>query len=206
MGCSTKVWVLLILNPATQFLELEILDDPSSASIVSALIRFMSHHGSKNIFLSDMGSNFWSLATRYATMPDKEIQKLPPMWKRLLSKDVETLSSHGGYLWLLFSTERHQAVGRIELIVNKMKKYLKKSGVLNIFQTPNFTKSEMSTILASVVTTLNTRPLAIYKDEIFSPQTFYYHNFSMNPNTDSILPIIKNTENSIEKQIQETSM
>ena len=122
--CTTKVWILLILNPATQFLELEILDDSSSASIVSALIRFMSHHGSKNIFLSDMGSNFWPLATRYATVPDEEIKKLPPMWKRLLSKDIETLSSHGGYLWLLFSTERHQAVGRIELMVNKVKKYL----------------------------------------------------------------------------------
>ena len=96
--CTTKVWVLLILNPATQFLELEILDDPSSASIVSALIRFMSHHGSKNIFLSDMGSNFWPLATKYATVPDEEIKKLLPMWKRLLSKDIEALSSHGGYL------------------------------------------------------------------------------------------------------------
>ena len=45
--CEKKVWVLLILNPATQFLELEILDDSSSASIVSGLIRYMSHHGNK---------------------------------------------------------------------------------------------------------------------------------------------------------------
>ena len=94
--CTTKVWILLILNPATQFLELEILDDSSSASIVSALIRFMSHHGTKNMFLSDIGSNFWPLATRYATVPDEELKKLPPMWKRLLSKDIETLSSHRG--------------------------------------------------------------------------------------------------------------
>ena len=64
-------------------------------------------------------------------------------------------------------------------------------------------KSEMSTILASVVTTLNTRPLAIYKDEIFSPQTFHYHNFTMNPNNDSIMPIIKSTRNSIEEQIED---
>ena len=61
----------------------------------------------------------------------------------------------------------------------------------------------MSTILASVVTTLNTRPLAIYKDEIFSPQTFHYHNFTMNPNNDSIMPIIKSTSNSIEEQIED---
>ena len=91
-------------------------------------------------------------------------------------------------------------------MVNRMKKYLKKLGVLNLFQTPNFTKSEMSTILASVTTTLNTRPLAIYKDEIFIPYNFYYHNFSINPNSDSILPIIKKTEDLIENQIQEASM
>ena len=88
-------------------------------------------------------------------------------------------------------------------MVNKMKKYLKKSGVLNLSNTPNFTKSEISTILASVSTTLNTRPLAIYKGEIFSPQTFHYHNFTMTPNTDSIMPIIKSTPYSIEEQINE---
>ena len=76
--CTTKVWILLILNPATQFLELEILDDSSSASTASALIRFMSYQGSKNIFLSDMGSNFWPLATKYAAVPDEEIKSFHP--------------------------------------------------------------------------------------------------------------------------------
>ena len=88
-------------------------------------------------------------------------------------------------------------------MANKMKKYLKKSGVLNLFKTANFTKSEMATTLASVTTTLNTRPLAIYKGEIFSPQSFYYNNFTINPNTDSIMPIIKNTKDSIEEQIKD---
>ena len=150
-----------------------------------------------------MGSNFWPLANKYATIPDEELKSLPPIWRKLLSKDVETLSSHGGYLWLLFSTERHQAVGRIELMVNKMKKYLKKSGVLNLFKTSYFTRSEMSTFLASVSTNLNTIPLAIYKDEILSPQTLHYHNFTMTPNTDSIIPIIKSTNDSIEQHIQD---
>ena len=88
-------------------------------------------------------------------------------------------------------------------MVNKMKKNLKKSGVLNPFKTAHFTRSEMSAILASVSTTLNTRPLAIYKDEILSPQTFHYHNFTMTPNTDSIMPMIKSTDDSIEQQINE---
>ena len=78
--------------------------------------------------------------------------------------------------------------------------------MLNLFKTANFTKTEMATILASVTTTLNTRPLAIYKGEIFSPQSFHYHNFTMNPNTDSIMPIIKNTEDSIEEQIKDAEL
>ena len=103
--CTSKVWILLILNPATQFLSLEILENQSSAAIVSALIRHMAKHGSKNVFMSDMGSNFWPLATRYSTLPDSEIKGLPPMWKRLLTKDIGVLNSHGGYLWLLFSMD-----------------------------------------------------------------------------------------------------
>ena len=61
----------------------------------------------------------------------------------------------------------------------------------------------MSTILASLSTTLNTRPLAIYKGKIFSPQTFHYHNFTMTPNTDSIIPMIKSRTDSIEEKINE---
>ena len=127
--CVKKVFILLILNPATQFLELEILDDASSASIVSGFICFISHHGNKNIICFDMGSNFWPLANRYATLPDKELRSLPPLWKRLLSKDMETLAQHGGYLWVLFSTDRHEAVSRVELMVGKITRYLKRAGV-----------------------------------------------------------------------------
>ena len=61
----------------------------------------------------------------------------------------------------------------------------------------------MSTILASVSTTLNKMPLAIYKGEIFSSQTFHYHNFTQTLNTDSIMPIIKSTSDLIEDQINE---
>ena len=45
--CSSKVWLLLILNPATQFVAIEILQDQSSASIVVALIRYMAKAGPK---------------------------------------------------------------------------------------------------------------------------------------------------------------
>ena len=150
----------------------------------------MAKHGPKNVFMSDMGSNFWPLATKYATIPDSEIKGLPPMWKRLLTKDIGVLNSHGGYLWLLFSTDQHESVSRVEKMVHKIKLYLKKSQVLNQFLTPNFTSTEMETILSSLVTTINTRPLAIYKNEILTPQSYYFHTFKMSPISDSTIPII----------------
>ena len=107
---------------------------------------------------------------------------------------------------MLFSTERHQAVGRVEIMVNKLKKYLKKSGVFHLFKSAHFTRSDMATILASVSTTLNTRPLTIYKEEILTPQYFHYHNFNMNPNTDSIMPLIKSISESIQQYIQEAAL
>ena len=118
---------------------------------------------------------------------------------------METLAQHGGYLWVLFSTERHKAIGRVELMVGKVKKYLKRAGVFYLFKSANFTMSEMSTILASIVSTLNTRPLTIFQAEILSLQYFHFHNFSQNPNTDSISPMIKSTSESIETQIQEAA-
>ena len=103
-----------------------------------------------------------------------------------------------GYLWLLFSKDHHVAISRIEKMVHKIKTYLKKAEVL----VPHYTASEMETVLASIVTTLNTRPLVIFKDEILTPQTFHYHSFQMTPITDSTNLLVKNAEDSIEQQIK----
>ena len=61
------------------------------------------------------------------------------------------------------------------MMVNKVKKYLKKSGLFYLFKSANCTRSEMATILATIATTLNTRPLAIFKAEVLTPQYFHYH-------------------------------
>ena len=90
----------------------------------------------------------------------------------------------------------------MEKIVHKVKLYLKKSEILNQFLTPNFTSSEMETILSSLVSTLNSRPLAIYKNKILTPQSYFFHTFKMSPIADSTIPIIKSTETSLEDQIK----
>ena len=50
-NCHNKIWLLLTLNPATQFLSIEILQNQSTSEVISGLIRHMSKYGSKNIFL-----------------------------------------------------------------------------------------------------------------------------------------------------------
>ena len=59
--CTQKIYFLLLLNPATQFLAIEILQDYSTAEVIAGLIRHMSKFGAKNIFLSDNGSHFMPL-------------------------------------------------------------------------------------------------------------------------------------------------
>ena len=87
-------------------------------------------------------------------------------------------------------------------MVHRIKNYLKQSEILNKFLAPNFTSTEMQTILSSLLTTINTRPLAIYKNEILTPQSYYYHNFKMTPISDATIPIVKSTETSLEDQIK----
>ena len=80
MNCHNKIWLLLLLNPSTQFLSIEILQNQSTGEVISGSIRYMAKYGSKNMFLSDNGSHFWPLRTRYATAPKTAQTSLPPLW------------------------------------------------------------------------------------------------------------------------------
>ena len=62
--CTNKVWLLLLLNPATQFLAIEILENQSSAAIVSALIRHMSKHGTKKYIHVQYGLEFLAISNK----------------------------------------------------------------------------------------------------------------------------------------------
>ena len=112
-NCQRKIWFLLLLNPATQFLSVEILQNYSMAEVISGLIWHMSKFGSKNVFLSDNGSHFMPLRNKYATAPKTVDTSLLPLWKKLIN-NVKILNAHGGHLWLVFSTGWHQALLRIE--------------------------------------------------------------------------------------------
>ena len=70
--------------------------------------------------LSNNGLHFWPLRTKYATSPKTTQTELPPLWRKLIN-DVKILNAHGGHLWLIFLTGRHEALSRIEKIVHKIK-------------------------------------------------------------------------------------
>ena len=82
MNCHRKIWFLLLLNPSTQFLSIEILQNQSTGEVISGLIRHMAKFGSKNVFLSDNGSHFMPLRTQYASAPKTDDTSLPPLWKK----------------------------------------------------------------------------------------------------------------------------
>ena len=42
----------------------------------------------------------------------------------------------------------------------------------------------------------------MYKNEILTPQSYFFHTFKMSPIADSTIPIIKSTETSLEDQIK----
>ena len=112
-NCHNKIWLLLLLNPSTQFLSIEILQNQSTGEVISGLIRHMAKFGSKNVFLSDKGSHFWPLSTQYETAPKTAETSLPPLWQKLIN-NVKILNAHGGHLWMMFSTGRHEALSRVE--------------------------------------------------------------------------------------------
>ena len=63
----------------------------------------------------------------------------------------------------------------------------------------------METFLASILTTINSRPLCIYKNDIITPQTYYHPNFTISPLTNGTDFLINNTQEDIgdlEEQIK----
>ena len=143
-NCHNKIWLLLLLNPSTQFLSIEILQNQSTSEVISGLIRHMSKYGSKNVFLSDNESHFWPLRTKYATSPKTAQTSLPPLWRKLIN-DVKILNAHSGHLWLFFSMGHHEALSRIEKMVHRIKQHLKRTQIFDQFSTPRYSCPEIET-------------------------------------------------------------
>merc|ERR1712121_74896 len=93
-----------------------------------------------------------------------------------------------------FSSKRHEALSCIEKQVHKIKKHLKQMQIFEQFNTPTYSCSEIDTFLASILTTINSRPLCIYKNDIITPQSYYHHNFTISPLTNGTDSLINNAQ------------
>ena len=171
MNCIRKISFLLLNNPATQFLSVEILQNYSTAEVISGLIRHMSKFGAKNVFLSDNRSHFMPLRTKYATTLETVDTSLPILWNKLVN-NIKVLNAHRGSLWFFFSMGRHEALSRIEKMVHKVKQHLKWTQIFEQFNTPTYSCLEIETFLASILMTINSRPLYIYNNDIITPQSY----------------------------------
>ena len=97
-----------------------------------------------------------------------------------------------------FSTGRHKALSRIEKMVHKLKQHLKRTQIFEQFLTPTYSCSEIETFLASILTTINSHLLCIYKNDIITPQSYYHHNFTISPLTNGSDSLINNTQVDLE--------
>ena len=83
-------------------------------------------------------------------------------------------------------------------MVHKIKQHLKRTQIFDQFNTPTYSCSEIETFLASILTTINSRPLCIYQNDIITPQSYYHHNFSISPIINGPNPLIHNTQEELE--------
>ena len=97
----------------------------------------------------------------------------------------------------MFSTGRREALSRIEKMVHKIKQHLKRTQIFDQFLTPRYSCSEIETFLVSILTTINSRPLCIYKNDIITPQS-YHHNFTISLLTNGTDSLIDNTQDDLE--------
>ena len=104
---------------------------------------------------------------------------------------------------MVFSKSRHEAVSVVEKCVQKVKYFLETSQIMEQFKVPNLTTSEMETILAITVSTINSRPLAIIDGIILSPLSFGQHDFTISSRvaTDDVVAMISEVERTTETSL-----
>ena len=93
---------------------------------------------------------------------------------------------------------RHESLSRIEKMVHRIKQHLKRTQIFEQFLTPRYNCSEIKTFLASILMTINSHPLCIYKNNIITSQSYYHHNFTISPLTNGSDSLINNTQEDLE--------
>jgi hypothetical protein len=174
-GTTTKRWILVILNDL-RVTRLYIVQDQSAEAIVSGLIRHAARFGPVLFMSSDLGSNFIPLADKTSDIStddknyNSDLKNLPPMWRRLVEPQFTAKLREVGCSWRIFAKDRHEALGRAESVVARIKWSLKNTSIFR--QNLEMSQCDWDTILSLLERQFNDKPIFAVNGQAYSAQDF----------------------------------
>lgn len=162
-----KSYVAIFVCMATKALHIELVEDLSTETFISALKRFMSRRGKVQNLYSDNGRNFVGA--------DHELQKL--FKSEEFKRNVLESATAERIVWHFISARSPHFDGLWESAVRSMKLHLKRT-----IGNASLTVIEMITVLAQVETILNSRPLTPLSDDPMDLKALTPGNFLIGEN------------------------
>lgn len=149
----TKGYVCLFVCFATKALHLEAVSDLSTPAFLSALTRFVARRDCPNCIYSDNGRNFVGAARQIASNFEKHVKEL---------RDIAVEKfGHQHLQWHFIPAAAPHMGGLWEAGVKSLKIHFKKTAGQS-----KYTFEEFSTLLASIESCLNSRPLGPISENI----------------------------------------
>lgn len=149
-----KVWVALFTCAVVRAVHLEVVEDLSASSCLSALRRFMALHGTPSLIVSDNALAF-----------KKASRCLNALWKSLRSETVQNYFGHKGINWDFNIPRAPWWGGFFERMIGVTKTCLRRSMKAQKLSLMNFI-----TLLHEIAAIINQRPLTRVTTEIDEPQ------------------------------------
>ncbi|XP_056094778.1 uncharacterized protein LOC130073406 [Rhinichthys klamathensis goyatoka] len=167
-----KAYVALFTCAVTRAVHLELVSSQSTESFLLALKRFVSRRGLCKVIYSDNAKTF-----------KRANQDLSELWKAIKDPQILEYFSGKGITWRFIVERAAWWGGFWERLVRSVKTSLRK-----VLGKASLTFEEMSTLLAEVEATLNSRPLTFVHNEIDEPQPLTPAHFLVGERLTSLPP------------------
>ncbi|XP_058449300.1 uncharacterized protein LOC131429265 [Malaya genurostris] len=155
---ASKGYIALFICFSTKAVHLEAVSDLGSSAFIASFIRFTSRYGMPSKMFSDNATNF-----RAASKQLQEINQ--SMNSAVHSNQVADFMTNKGVDWNFIPARSPHHGGLWESAIKTAKQYLGK-----IAGNQNFTFEELSTLLAQVAATMNSRPITPISSNVNDPQ------------------------------------
>lgn len=153
-GMERRVWVALFTCAAIRAVHLEVVEDLSTASCLSAIRRFIARYGRPDCMISDNALQF-----------KKAHRCLAALWQSLRSEPVQNFFGKEGIQWKFNVPRAPWWGGFFERLIGVVKRCLRKA-----VGTQKLKLLEFTTVLHEVAAVVNQRPLTGQPCEVGSPR------------------------------------